>query len=141
MPIVNFLIYIAITLPLMLLGIFLFTKTTPYDEFRILFNGDEVNDQVKTAASTAVAFDLGGKVIGLALVMGSAIVHAVSLWDLVAWSLIAIVFFILIYWLFELLTPKVSVRKEIPMGNIGVGIFSFCLSIASGLLMAALISY
>ncbi|WJH35829.1 DUF350 domain-containing protein [Paenibacillus sp. CC-CFT747] len=41
---------------------------------------------------------------------------------------------------FELVTPF-RVIREIPEGNVAVGIFTSRLSLAAGLLMAALISY
>lgn len=138
---VNFLKYLGVTLPLMAFAIFLFTLTTPYREFKIMFDGDVLDDPLKVASAKAVALDLGGKVLGIAFLMASAIYHAVSLWDLVVWALTGTIFLIVVYYLFELLTPGISIRKEIPQGNVGVALFSFCLSLASGILMAALISY
>ncbi|MDA8228234.1 MAG: DUF350 domain-containing protein, partial [Desulfitobacterium hafniense] len=127
---VNFLKYLVITVPLMVVAVWLFTRTTPYNEFKIMFDGDVLEDKKKVAASKAVAFDLGGKIIGLSLLLASAVYHSISLWDLAAWGLVGTVFLIGVYWLFELLTPGITVRKEIPNGNVAVGIFSFCLSIA-----------
>jgi putative membrane protein len=141
MLLVNFLKYLGVTLPLMAFAVFLFTLTTPYREFKIMFDGDVLDDPLKVASAKAVALDLGGKVLGIAILMSSAIYHAVSLWDLIVWALTGTIFLIAIYYLFELLTPGISIRKEIPQGNIGVAIFSFCLSLTSGILMAALISY
>lgn len=141
MYLLNFLEYLGVTLPLMVFSVFLFIKTTPYPEFEIIAMGDDLEDPRKVAAAKAVTFDLGGKVIGLALLLGSAIYHAVGLWDLTVWELTGTVFLILVYYIFELLTPKFKIRREIPNGNVAIGIFSFCLSIASGILMAALISY
>ncbi|MDP4158761.1 MAG: DUF350 domain-containing protein [Bacillota bacterium] len=57
------------------------------------------------------------------------------------WTLTGTVTLIIVYWLFELVTPTIKVRREIPNGNVAVGIFSFCLSLSTGILMAALISY
>ncbi|MEA4900818.1 DUF350 domain-containing protein [Desulfitobacterium sp.] len=141
MFLLNFLEYLGVTIPLMVFAIFLFTLTTPYREFKIMFDGDVLEDPLKVASAKAVALDLGGKILGISFLMASAIYHAVSLWDLVVWALTGIVFLIAIYYLFELLTPGISIRKEIPQGNVGVAIFSFCLSLTSGILMAALISY
>jgi putative membrane protein len=73
-------------------------------------------------------------------VLASAIFHAVSLWDLVVWGVVGTVFQVLVFYLFELITPF-KVVSEIPKGNVSVGIFASRLSIAAGLLMAALISY
>lgn len=141
MYLLNFLEYLGVTLPLMVISVFLFIRTTPYAEFEIIAMGDDLDDPRKVAAAKSVAFDLGGKVIGLSLLLGSAIYHSVNLWDLIVWGLTGTIFLIIVYFIFELLTPKFSIRKEIPNGNVAIGIFSLCLSIATGLLMAALISY
>jgi len=135
-----FLAYLGVTLPLMLLGVLLFVSTTPYQEFRILAKGALLSDQKNVAAAKAVAFDLGGKVVGQALVLASAVYHSKGLLDLILWGVIGGVSLVIVYWVFELLTPFIKVRQEIPQGNVAVGIFSFCLSLATGLLMAVLIS-
>ncbi len=141
MYLINFLMYLGISIPLMLFSVFLFTLTTPYKEFQIIALGDDLENPRKVAAAKAVAFDIGGKVLGLAILLASAIYHAVDLWDMSVWTMTGTVTLIIVYWLFELVTPTIKVRREIPNGNIAVGIFSFCLSIATGILMASLISY
>ncbi|WP_426447194.1 DUF350 domain-containing protein [Paenibacillus sp. S-38] len=138
--ILNFLIYLAVTVPLVGLGILFFNLTTPYSEFKLIRDGGELSDPAKVAAGKAAAYDLGGKIIGQVLVLASAVYHSVGILDLVIWGLLGIAFQIIIFYLFELLTPF-KVLAEIPKGNVSVGIFSFCLSLASGLLMASLISY
>ncbi|MCM3273292.1 DUF350 domain-containing protein [Paenibacillus elgii] len=138
--IVNFLMYLGVTVPLMGLGIFLFNLTTPYNEFALIREGGDLSDPGKAAAAKATAYDLGGKMIGQVLVLASAVYHSVGLVDLIIWGLIGIAFQIIVFYLFELLTPF-KVLAEIPKGNVSVGIFSFCLSLASGLLLASLISY
>lgn len=109
----------------MAFAIFLFTLTTPYQEFKIMFDGDVLEDPLKVASAKAVSLDLGGKILGIAFLMASAIYHAVSFWDLVVWALTGTIFLIAVYYLFELLTPGISIRKEIPQGNVGVAIFPF----------------
>ena len=141
MYLINFLEYLGVTIPLMLFAVMLFTYTTPYKEFQIMALGDDLEDPKKVAAAKAVAFDLGGKVLGVAIVLASAIYHSVDLLDMAVWTLTGTIFLIIVYWLFELLTPTIKVRREIPNGNVAVGIFSFCLSLATGILMASLISY
>ena len=141
MNLINFLMYLGVTIPLMVFSVMLFSFTTPYKEFEIMSLGDDLENPRKVAAAKAVAFDIGGKVLGLAILLASAIYHSVGLWDLTVWTLTGTVFLIIVYWLFELLTPTIKVRREIPNGNVAVGIFSFCLSISTGILMAALISY
>lgn len=138
--ILNFLLYLAVSVPLLGVGILLFMMTTPYKENRLIADGAEIADRQKVLAAQATAYDLGGKILGLSLVMASAIFHSVGLIDLVIWGLMGAVFQVIIFYLFEFITPF-TVIKEIPKGNIGVGIFSAFISVATGLLMAALISY
>lgn len=135
----NFLLYLGISLPLLALGMRVFMLVTPYPESRLISAGAE-EDRQKAAAAQAAAYDLGGKAIGLAIVLASAIFHAVNVIDLIIWGLIGTAFQVVIYYLYELFTPF-KVTAEIPQGNIAVGILSAFLSIATGLLLAALISY
>lgn len=138
--ILNFLIYLAVAIPVFGFGIFLFLVTTPYKEYQLIAAGADVTDPQKVAAAKAASHDLGGKIIGLSLVLASAIYHSVGLWDLAIWGVIGAIFQVLIFYLFELVTPF-RVVSEIPKGNVAVGIFASRLSVAAGLLMAALISY
>ncbi|MFF0827845.1 DUF350 domain-containing protein [Brevibacillus sp. NPDC003359] len=138
--VLNFLAYLAVTIPILAVGIFVFTITTPYKEFDLIKQGAQTDDPKKVAAAKAAAHDLGGKIIGLAIVLASAVYHSVNLWDLVIWGIVGMVFQVIIFYLFEWVTPF-KVVSEIPNGNVSVGIFASRLSIAAGLLMAALISY
>jgi len=121
-------------------GIAVFLFTTPYKEFQLIRDGADTTDPQKAAAAKAAAHDLGGKILGLSIVLASAVFHSLSLGDLILWGLIGILFQVLVFYLFELLTPF-KVVSEIPKGNVSVALFASRLSLASGLLMAALISY
>jgi len=138
--ILNFLIYLAVTIPIFAFGILVFLYTTPYKEYQLIADGSNTDDPQKVAAAKAAAHDLGGKILGLTIVLASAVYNSVSLLDLVVWGVLGTIFQVLIFYLFELLTPF-RVVSEIPKGNVSVGIFASRLSIAAGLLMAALISY
>lgn len=138
--IANFLLYLGVSVPLFLLGIFIFFLTTPYREIVLIREGAELEDPQKIAAAKSAAFDLGGKITGLSLVLASAIYHSVGVIDLMIWGGIGTLFLVGVFYLFEWLTPF-RVVSEIPKGNLSVGIFSAFLSISSGVIMASLISY
>ncbi|MFD2170360.1 DUF350 domain-containing protein [Tumebacillus lipolyticus] len=138
--IINFLIYLGVSLPILGFGLFVFMITTPYKEYKLVAEGADLSDPQKVAAAKAAAHDLGGKLIGLAIVLASVIFHSLNLIDLVIWGVLGTVFQVAVFYLFELVTPF-KVVSEIPKGNVSVGIFTSRLSIASGILMAALISY
>lgn len=137
---INFSIYLAISLPILAIGIFLFIRLTPFNEVELIGEGDEIDIPRKAAAAQAAAYTLGGKVLGLSLVLASAIFHSVNVIDLALWGSIGIVFQIILFYFYELITPF-KVIEEIPNGNISVGILSSFLSVSIGLLLAALISY
>nr|WP_218033929.1 DUF350 domain-containing protein [Paenibacillus koleovorans] len=136
----NFLQYLGVSLPLLAFGLLAFLVTTPYNEFALIREGAATDDLRKINAAKAAAHDLGGKIIGLAIMLASAIYHSVSLLDLALWGIVGIFAQVIVFYLFEWLTPFKVVR-EIPNGNVSVGIFASRLSLATGLIMAALISY
>lgn len=136
----SFMMYLGVSFPLILIGLFAFVFTTPYKEYQIIREGADTSDPIKINAAKAAAHDLGGKILGLTIVVASAIYSSVDLIDLLIWGGLGIIFQIIVFYLFNLLAPF-SVISEIPKGNVSVAIFSSRLSIATGLLMAALISY
>lgn len=136
---VNFLTYLVVAIPLLLIGIKIFMWQTPFDEMKLIAEAACCDQNAKNAAGVAVAHDLGGKVVGQALVIGSAVFHAVSVGDLIIWGVVGIIFQVLVYYVFEKLT-QFKVSDEVAKGNIAVGLFSSRLSLATGLILAALIS-
>ena len=62
--ILNFLMYLGVTLPLLGVGIAVFLFTTPYKEFQLIRDGADTTDPQKAAAAKAAAHDLGGKSSG-----------------------------------------------------------------------------
>jgi putative membrane protein len=136
----NFALYLAVTIPLVIVGFIAFLLATLYKEVELIRQGANTDDPAKKNAATAAAYDLSGKMLGLMLVVASAIFHSVSVVDLLIWGSVGIVFQIIMFYLFNLLAPF-SVVKEIPKGNVPVAIFASRLSVGVGLVMAALISY
>ena len=136
---VNFLIYLVVAVPLLLIGIKIFMWQTPFNEIQIIRDAAHADNDIKEDAGIAVAHSLGGKVIGQSIVIASAIFHAVSVGDLVIWGVVGIVFQVLAYYGFAKLMPF-KVSEEVCKGNVAVGLFLSRLSIATGLILAALIS-
>lgn len=138
--IINFLMYLGVALPILIVGILVFIYTTPYREYQLIQEGAHTTDPQKKDAAKAAAHDLSGKIIGLAIVVAAVVISSGSIMDLLIWGLIGIVFQVAIFYLFAWLTPF-HVIQEIPKGNVAIGIFSSRMSIVSGLLLAALVSY
>jgi putative membrane protein len=134
----NFLLYLVTTLGLIGAGLGIFLIITPYKEMKLIKEGTST-DITKVNAAQASAHDLGGKMIGLCVVLASAIYHSANLMELILWGLVAIVAQIVTYYLFGWITPF-KVAKEIQMGNVSVAILGSRLSLGCSLIIAALIS-
>ena len=126
----NFLSYLGVGLGLLLVGTFLFEVTTKNKEFALIASGN------KTAA-----YVLGGRLLGLALVLYSTIANSVSLFDMVIWGAVGIIAQIVAFYLAEILTPSFSLNDAIDKDNQAVGIFLLILSIAIGLIIAGSLTY
>lgn len=85
----------------------------------------------------AVAFALGGIVIGVANIMHFAITTNETLFDSIKWGGLGTALLLIVYFVFELLTPKLNVNDEIAKGNKAVGFLSFVFSIAFSIIIGA----
>ncbi|APH05735.1 DUF350 domain-containing protein [Bacillus weihaiensis] len=122
--------YIGVAALLLLISIILFEVTTKNKEFELIKNGNK-----------AAVYAFGGRILGLAIVLYSAIANSVNLFDMVIWGSLAIVIQIVLFYLAELLTPKFNITKAIDEDNQAVGLFLLFLSVSIGLLIAASLTY
>ena len=127
----NFLSYLGVALLLLAAGIALFALSTPkLREFKLI-----------AEKNSTAAMSLGGKIIGLAIVLGAAIEYSVSLGDMLIWGAIGIVSQIIVFLLAEVLTIRFSIHQAIEEDNPAVGIMLISLSLAVGLILAKCLSY
>ncbi|AGK53053.1 DUF350 domain-containing protein [Bacillus sp. 1NLA3E] len=127
----NFSVYLIVSLLLLLIGIFIFEKsTTKLQEFKLI-----------AQKNITAALSLGGKLLGLAVVLGAAAEYSVSLLDMIIWGAIGIVAQIIFFVLAEVITIRFSIQKAIEEDNRAVGIMLFSLSIAVGWVVSKCLTY
>lgn len=127
----NFLAYLGVAILLLIVGMVLFTISTPkINEFKLI-----------AEKNVSAAMLLGGKVIGLALVLGAAAEYSISLMDMAIWGAIGIVAQIVVFIIAELITIRFSIQKAIEQDNRAVGMILLSLSIAVGWVVAKCLSY
>jgi putative membrane protein len=127
---INFLIYLLVALGLLLVGLFLMEVTTKVKEFTLMAKGNK-----------AASYVLGGRLLGLAIVLYSSLANSISLTDMLLWGSIGILAQIIVFYLAELLTPRFNVNQSIEEDNQAVGIFLMLLSISIGVVIAGSITY
>jgi putative membrane protein len=128
---VNFASYLGLAVLLLVVGTILFEiTTTKVKEFKLISQKNQ-----------AAALSLGGKIVGLAIVLGAAAEYSISLVDMAIWGVIGIISQIIVFVLAELLTIRFSISKAIEEDNRAVGIMLFTLSLSIGWIVAKCLSY
>jgi len=123
------LLYFVVLLGVTIICMFIFEMITPYNDREQLLKGNK-----------AVAIQFFGKIIGITLIMKSAIATNDSLLGAAIWGVIGFVLMLIGYFIFEFLTPRVRVDKEIESGNVAVGIIAASISLAIALITSGAIS-
>ena len=127
----DFLLYLAVSLGLLLVGLFLMEITTKVKEFALMAKGNK-----------AASYVLGGRLLGLAIVLYSALANSISLVDMVIWGAVGIAAQIIVFYLTEWLTPRrFNVSQSIEENNTAVGLFLLLLSVSIGIVIAGCLTY
>ena len=124
----DFVIFFVIAIALVALYLGLYTLATMHNEFALI-------RQNVISASTALGFSL----VGFALPLGSAIVHAQGIVDLLVWGLVALAVQIVVYWLVRLVMPNLSQR--IAGGEMAAALFLGAASLSAGIINAASMTF
>ncbi|MGY3717244.1 DUF350 domain-containing protein [Sutcliffiella cohnii] len=90
--------------------------------------------------NVAVAMATGGKMLGIANIFRFSIQDHDSLFAMIGWGTIGFVLLLFAYFMFEFLTPRFNVDKEIENDNRAVGFISFIISIGLSFVIGASIS-
>jgi len=123
-------LYAGTAFVLLFVGLFLFDLTSRNEKIKLVSQGN-----------TTAALVMGGKLLGLAFVIGSAIAHSVSFWDMVIWGVIGIVAQIVFYILAEVVTINYSIKDAINEDRVSVGILLMMFSLSIGWIIASSLTY
>jgi putative membrane protein len=123
-----FLLYLATGLALLALFIAIYIWITPYHELALIREGN-----------TAAAASLAGTIIGFAIPLAHAVALSVNLADMALWGFIALVVQLLVFFAVTRLIPDIA--RDIPAGKLAPGILLGALSLATGILNAACMTY
>lgn len=123
------LIYFVSFMALLLVTTCLSTLITRYNDWQEIARGN-----------AAAAVVLGGKLLGVAIIVRTAILTNPSLLYALLWGLIGTVLLLATYLLFELLTVRLNVNTEIARGNVAVAVLCAALSLAVSLIVSASIA-
>jgi putative membrane protein len=123
-----FLVYFCTGLVAVIVYLFVYTRITPHDEFKL------IRDNVPGAA-----ISLGLSLLGFVLPVVSAMTHASNVIDCLIWSVIALIVQIIVYFMVRIPVPNLSNR--IAAGELAPAIWLGLSSLAAGALNAASMIY
>jgi putative membrane protein len=124
----NFLIFFLVAVGLVGIYLGMYTLATAHNEFSLIR---------QNVVSASVA--LGLSLVGFALPLGSAIVHARTVLDCVVWGTVALAVQIAAYWLVRLILPNLSER--IASDEMAAALFLGAASLSAGIVNAAAMTY
>ena len=123
-----FALYLAATLGLLALFLFIYAQLTPYHEFQLIREGN-----------CAAAASISGTMLGFVIPLANSVVQSANLPDMVMWGVIAMIVQLIVFWVVTRIIPTVA--KGIPEGQVAQGVFLGAVSLATGVLNAACITY
>ncbi|OGG60764.1 hypothetical protein A2765_01460 [Candidatus Kaiserbacteria bacterium RIFCSPHIGHO2_01_FULL_56_24] len=123
-PIANTALWLLVSIVLTIISLKIYMWLTPYDDLGLIRSGNK-----------AVAYSLGGVVLGLVLPLAAVIIHTGTLTQLAVWSLVALGLQVLLLISEVVLMP--GCRKEMKGGNEACGLWLGAVSLAGGILVAA----
>ena len=123
-----FLVYFCTAIFAVVVYLFVYTRITPHDEFKLIRDNDP-----------AAAVALGLSLLGFTLPQVSAIAHSANIVDCLIWSLIALIVQIVVYFVIKIPVPNLSAK--IAAGELAPAIWLGLSSLAAGALNAASMIY
>ena len=128
-PLVESAGYFSVVVLCLILAMVLFEIVTKYKNWEEIQKGN-----------VAVAMATGGKIFGVANIFRYSIEKHSTLPEMLGWGLYGFMLLIAAYFLFEFLTPKFNIDKEIEKDNRSVGFISLVISVGLSYVIGASIS-
>jgi putative membrane protein len=123
-----FILYFVSTLAMLALFVAIYIRITPYREVTLIREGN-----------VAAAASLAGAMLGFVIPLAHSVAQSANLVDMALWGLIALVVQLLVYFAVTRVLPGIS--SDIPAGKTAPGIFLGSLSLATGILNSACMTY
>jgi putative membrane protein len=117
------LLHFVVTLLLLALGVFCYTRITPFHE-----------EQLVRGGNIAAGIVLGGTIVAFAIPLGATLATSIFLLDIVIWGIIALVLQLAAFGIATLLFR--DIRPMIEGGNVAAALTLTGIQIAIGLLNA-----
>src|SRR5690242_14156288 len=120
--------YFAAAMVLSMIFVIVYTAITPFHEIDLIRSGN-----------SAAAIQIGLGLVGFSIPLASAIYHSANIIDCIVWGVVALLTQLIAYGLARLTVPNLA--EDIAKASVAPAIWLGCISIASGIISAACMSY
>ncbi|HEX2829485.1 MAG TPA: DUF350 domain-containing protein [Burkholderiales bacterium] len=124
----DFVVYLGASLALLAIFISIYVWITPYREIALIRDGN-----------VAAAASLSGAVLGFAIPLAHAVAQSITLLEMAMWGVVALAVQTLVFLVMRRIMPGIA--SDIPAGKLAPGVFLGSVSLATGLLNSACMTY
>ena len=124
----SFGLYLAATFALLAVFLLIYVNITPYKEIALIREGN-----------AAAAASISGAMLGFVIPLANAVIQSSNIADMVMWGVIALVVQLIVYGVVTRVIPGIT--SGITQGKVAQGVFLGALSVSTGILNAACITY
>lgn len=117
----------SVTLAILVVGVFVYVKITPYDEIALI-----------KAGKTAAAVSLSGAIIGFAVPLAFAMASSITVYEILIWGPVTLLLQLVAYRITDAVLSDLP--KRIVEGEIGPAIFLVSIKIAVAAINAAAVT-
>lgn len=125
-PYVLTLVCYFVAMAAVIISLVIFELVTPYKNWEQISKGN-----------LSVAMATGGKVFGVANIFRFSIEHNDTIWQTLIWGGMGFILLLVAYFIFEFLTPKFKVDKELANDNRAVGLTALIISVGASYVIGA----
>lgn len=124
----NLVVSLVAIIVLQILGMLIFFTKTPFNDMDELKKGN-----------VAVGLALSGKFIATGIILGISAYTNISIWHMALWFVVGQICLVIVYWVFELVTPKFKIADQLEKGNVAVGLLLCAVFIGTAISISSLI--
>jgi putative membrane protein len=123
----DFILQLAVALGLFVVSLVVYVLMTPHKELQLIREGNP---------SAALAF--GSIVVGLAIPLGACLAHAFSVWDVLIWGVVTLLFQLLAFRIADMFLRQLP--RRIAEGDVAAAIMLMSVKLGVGLIIAGAIT-
>ncbi|CAM3366279.1 MULTISPECIES: DUF350 domain-containing protein [Saccharibacillus] len=124
----NLAVSLVAIIVLQIVGMLVFFIKTPFNDMDELKKGN-----------VAVGLALGGKFIATGIILGISAYTNTSIWYMAIWFVVGQICLVIVYYVFELVTPKFKIADQLEKGNVAVGLLLCAVFIGTAISISSLI--